>query len=85
VLYFVIPFMLAITILGMRELWLNVVRPWQEGRKAEAEAEAEASPTTAIVHPPSRSACVSPTHTIATRPARQAASALARTSALVSL
>jgi uncharacterized membrane protein YbhN (UPF0104 family) len=38
-LYFVIPFMIAITILGMRELWLNVVKPWQQGRKAEAEAE----------------------------------------------
>jgi uncharacterized membrane protein YbhN (UPF0104 family) len=35
-LYFVIPFMLAITILGMRELWLNVVQPWRERRKAEA-------------------------------------------------
>src|SRR6201991_1677473 len=49
VLYFVIPFMLAITILGTRELWLNVVRPWQEGRKAEAEAEAEAAPAAANV------------------------------------
>src|SRR3954452_5228084 len=40
-LYFVIPFMLAITILGSRELWLNVVRPWQERRKmAEACAKA---------------------------------------------
>jgi uncharacterized membrane protein YbhN (UPF0104 family) len=38
VLYFVIPFMLAITVMGARELWLNVVRPWQEGRKAEVEA-----------------------------------------------
>jgi glycosyltransferase 2 family protein len=46
VLYFVIPFMVAITILGMRELWLNVVRPWKERRKAEAEAEA--APTAAI-------------------------------------
>jgi glycosyltransferase 2 family protein len=53
-LYFVIPFMLAITILGMRELWLNVVRPWQEGRKAEAEAEA--APSTAIVQPLKRRA-----------------------------
>jgi hypothetical protein len=44
VLYFVIPFMLAITILGTRELWLNVVRPWQEGRKAE-----EAPPASATV------------------------------------
>jgi uncharacterized membrane protein YbhN (UPF0104 family) len=53
-LYFVIPFMLAITILGMRELWLNVVRPWQEGRRAEAEAEA--APTAAIVQPVKRRA-----------------------------
>src|ERR1700754_1385061 len=54
VLYFVIPFMLAITILGTRELWLNVVRPWQEGRKAEAEAEAASE--TAIVQPLKRRA-----------------------------
>ena len=51
VLYFVIPFMLAITILGMRELWLNVVKPWQQGREAEAEAAAEASPEAAVVQP----------------------------------
>src|SRR3954464_10500286 len=58
VLYFVIPFMIAITILGMRELWLNVVRPWQEGRTAEAEAEeeAEAKASAAIVHPLKRRA-----------------------------
>jgi uncharacterized membrane protein YbhN (UPF0104 family) len=54
VLYFVFPFMLAITILGTRELWLNVVRPWQQGRKAEAEAEAVA--TTAVVQPLKRRA-----------------------------
>ena len=54
VLYFVIPFMLAVTILGMRELWLNVVRPWQEGRKAGAEAEA--APTAAIAQPVKRRA-----------------------------
>src|SRR3954449_11192073 len=46
-LYFVIPFLLAVTILGMREVWLNVVQPWQERRKAEAETEVEA-PRTAI-------------------------------------
>ena len=50
VLYFVIPFMLAITILGMRELWLNVVKPWREGRKAEAEA-VEATPTSGAAVP----------------------------------
>src|SRR5947199_1918519 len=41
-LYFVIPFLLAVTILGMREVWLNVVKPWRKGREAEAETEAEA-------------------------------------------
>jgi uncharacterized membrane protein YbhN (UPF0104 family) len=56
VLYFVIPFMLAITILGMRELWLNVVKPWREGRNAEAEAEAEAAPPAAIAQPVKRRA-----------------------------
>jgi uncharacterized membrane protein YbhN (UPF0104 family) len=32
VLYFMIPFAIAITIMGTRELWLNVVRPWQHRR-----------------------------------------------------
>src|ERR1700754_297777 len=54
VLYFMFPFMIAITIMGTRELWLNVVRPWQEGRKAEAEAEAASE--TAIVQPLKRRA-----------------------------
>ncbi|SFI18959.1 YbhN family protein [Bradyrhizobium sp. Gha] len=40
-LYFVIPFGLAISIMGTRELWMNVVRPWQERRRlAEACAQA---------------------------------------------
>src|SRR6267142_2339353 len=57
VLYFVIPFMIAISIMGTRELWLNVVRPWQQGRKAEAEAEAaEATPPSATVQPLKRRA-----------------------------
>ncbi|MGX9392341.1 lysylphosphatidylglycerol synthase transmembrane domain-containing protein [Nitrobacteraceae bacterium UC4446_H13] len=34
VLYFVIPFTLAISIMGTRELWLSVVKPWQARRKA---------------------------------------------------
>src|ERR1700744_2636014 len=33
VLYFVIPFGTAISIMGVRELWMNVVVPWQERRK----------------------------------------------------
>src|SRR6201993_1762517 len=32
VLYFVIPFTIAISIMGTRELWLNVVAPWQRRR-----------------------------------------------------
>jgi uncharacterized membrane protein YbhN (UPF0104 family) len=34
VLYFVIPFTVAISIMGTRELWLSVVKPWQARRKA---------------------------------------------------
>src|SRR5271170_6939862 len=33
ILYFMVPFALAISIMGARELWLNVVRPWQLRRK----------------------------------------------------
>src|SRR5499433_1834897 len=33
VLYFVIPFSIAISIMGTRELWLNVVFPWQQRRR----------------------------------------------------
>jgi hypothetical protein len=33
ILYFVIPFGISISIMGMRELWLNVVLPWQERRR----------------------------------------------------
>lgn len=43
-LYFVIPFGLAISIMGTRELWMNVVVPWQERRRlAEACAAANLS------------------------------------------
>ena len=38
ILYFMIPFGIAISIMGTRELWLNVVRPWQLRRKQEADA-----------------------------------------------
>src|SRR5262249_9405076 len=33
VLYFIIPFAIAISIMGTRELWLNVVVPWRERRR----------------------------------------------------
>jgi glycosyltransferase 2 family protein len=38
ILYFMIPFGLAISIMGARELWLNVVLPWQERRKLSEAA-----------------------------------------------
>ena len=45
ILYFVIPFGIAISIMGTRELWTNVVIPWQERRRlAEACARAELAP-----------------------------------------
>jgi len=58
VLYFVIPFSIAISIMGTRELWLNVVVPWQERRRPNgnyppsASAAAPATPAPAAV--PSR-------------------------------
>jgi uncharacterized membrane protein YbhN (UPF0104 family) len=33
ILYFLIPFGTSISIMGARELWLNVVLPWQERRR----------------------------------------------------
>src|SRR5271154_2537973 len=33
VLYFVVPFGIAISIMGARELWLNVALPWQKRRR----------------------------------------------------
>jgi hypothetical protein len=47
ILYFVIPFGVAISIMGSRELWLNVVLPWLERRKMN-----EACPAPAAVPQP---------------------------------
>jgi glycosyltransferase 2 family protein len=42
ILYFMIPFGIAISIMGTRELWMNVVEPWQERRRlAEACAQGD--------------------------------------------
>ena len=42
ILYFMIPFGIAISIMGTRELWLSVVQPWQQRRRqAEANGTAE--------------------------------------------
>jgi glycosyltransferase 2 family protein len=47
VLYFMIPFGIAVSIMGARELWLNVVVPWQERRRLS-----EACPAPAAVPQP---------------------------------
>src|ERR1700728_1333030 len=38
ILYFMIPFGIAISIMGAREFWLSVARPWQERRRAAERA-----------------------------------------------
>jgi uncharacterized membrane protein YbhN (UPF0104 family) len=43
ILYFLIPFGIAISILGTRELWLNVVLPWQERRRLSEACPAPAA------------------------------------------
>ena len=49
-LYFFIPFAIAISIMGSRELWLNVVQPWYHRRVAHMK------PAIAKNHPPARKA-----------------------------
>ena len=53
ILYFLIPFAISISIMGMRELWLNVVQPWQERRRLN-EACAAAATATAVRQPVQR-------------------------------
>src|SRR5215475_3158488 len=50
VLYFVIPFSIAISIMGTRELWLNVVVPWQSRRKTNGDGNGNCVPMIAT-HP----------------------------------
>jgi glycosyltransferase 2 family protein len=40
ILYFMIPFGIAISIMGTRELWLSVVEPWQRRRKLSGDCAA---------------------------------------------
>jgi uncharacterized membrane protein YbhN (UPF0104 family) len=56
ILYFLIPFAVAIAIMGARELWLNVVRPWQQRRAAEEAEELAERTATAVVQPIKRQA-----------------------------
>jgi uncharacterized membrane protein YbhN (UPF0104 family) len=43
ILYFLIPFGIAISVMGMRELWLNVMLPWQERRRLHEPCPASAT------------------------------------------
>src|ERR1700686_984349 len=42
ILYFLVPFGISISIMGTRELWLNVVVPWQERRRLSEACAAQA-------------------------------------------
>ncbi|MGB8402388.1 lysylphosphatidylglycerol synthase transmembrane domain-containing protein [Bradyrhizobium sp.] len=43
ILYFMIPFGISISIMGMREFWLNVVQPWYERRRLSEPCAASAT------------------------------------------
>src|SRR5882672_4242148 len=43
ILYFLIPFAIAISLMGVRELWLSVVQPWQERRRLSEPCTASAA------------------------------------------
>jgi uncharacterized membrane protein YbhN (UPF0104 family) len=53
ILYFLIPFSIAITIMGSRELWLNVGLPWQQRRKANGTGSAAVMRKPTVVPQPS--------------------------------
>ncbi|WP_295843783.1 YbhN family protein [Tardiphaga sp.] len=55
ILYFLIPFAVAIAIMGSRELWLSVVIPWQRGRAA-GEAQRLAASSAVAPRPVKRQA-----------------------------
>ena len=48
VLYFVIPFTIAISIMGTREIWLNVVVPWQNRRRENGNGNCAPSTITTL-------------------------------------
>ena len=58
VLYFVIPFTIAISIMGTRELWLNVVLPWKQRRAVNGNGGYGPSASAKTI--PSKSAASSP-------------------------
>lgn len=53
-LYFIIPFALSLTIMASREIWMNVIEPWQRRRRAMAAGLAAAMPVKAGERQPPR-------------------------------
>jgi glycosyltransferase 2 family protein len=51
VLYFVIPFSIAISIMGTREFWLNVVVPWQKRRRLNGNGNGNCAPVAEATAP----------------------------------
>ena len=49
ILYFMIPFSISISMMGTRELWLNVVQPWQERRRLSEPCTASAAARRPII------------------------------------
>jgi uncharacterized membrane protein YbhN (UPF0104 family) len=43
ILYFLIPFAISISLMGVREVWLSVVQPWQERRRLSEPCTASAA------------------------------------------
>lgn len=51
ILYFLIPFAISISIMGLRELWLSVVLPWYQSRKVGNLAPAVAASAAPVTKP----------------------------------
>jgi uncharacterized membrane protein YbhN (UPF0104 family) len=52
ILYFMIPFGIAISIMGARELWLSIVVPWQKRRRLQEAFHAPAAVPQPLKHRP---------------------------------
>ncbi|WP_398470215.1 YbhN family protein [Tardiphaga sp.] len=53
ILYFMIPFAISICIMGTRELWLSVIKPWQQRKTGGTSSERrEGEPAPVVVQQP---------------------------------
>jgi glycosyltransferase 2 family protein len=51
ILYFMIPFAISICIMGTRELWLSVIKPWQQRKtNGSSNERREGEPAPVVVH-----------------------------------